>query len=62
MHGGEDYELLFTVNEQGLDEVRQMPDVNVIGIITDAREGIRLTTSEEKVHPITAQGWNHFKK
>ena len=62
LHGGEDYELLFTIDDKDIDEVRYMPDVFIIGNITPANEGIRLTTSSDVTHPLSAQGWNHFKK
>jgi thiamine-monophosphate kinase len=61
MHGGEDYELLFTINPTDFEAIRYMPDVNIIGEILPASEGIRLLTSGGNYHPITAQGWNHFK-
>ena len=61
LHGGEDYELLFTINEKDLEKIRFMPDVFIIGDITDASDGITLHTSGGNIHPISAQGWNHFK-
>jgi thiamine-monophosphate kinase len=61
LHGGEDYELLFTINEKDLEKIRFMPEVFIIGEIIEAKEGITLHTSGGNIHPITAQGWNHFK-
>jgi thiamine-monophosphate kinase len=61
LHGGEDYELLFTIDESDLDKIRFMPDVFIIGEICDLKDGITLHTSGGNIHPITAQGWNHFK-
>jgi thiamine-monophosphate kinase len=62
LHGGEDYELLFTIDEKDIEKIRFMPEVFIIGEITDAAEGIKLHTTGGNIHDITAQGWNHFKK
>jgi thiamine-monophosphate kinase len=61
LNGGEDYELLFTVSADDYETLQYMPDVYIIGEITDAKEGVRLLTSGGSYYPITAQGWNHFK-
>ena len=61
LHGGEDYELLFCIAPADLEAIRYMPDVNIIGEISDARKGIQLITTAGNYHQITAQGWNHFK-
>ena len=62
LHGGEDYELLFTIDEKDLEKIRFMPEVFIIGEITDLSEGITLHTTGGNIHPITEQGWNHFKE
>jgi thiamine-monophosphate kinase len=62
LHGGEDYELLFTIDEKDLDKIRFMPEVFIIGEITDASDGVKLHTTGGNVHDITAQGWNHFRE
>ncbi|MBK8347563.1 MAG: thiamine-phosphate kinase [Saprospiraceae bacterium] len=62
LHGGEDYELLFTIDEKDLESIRFMPEVFIIGEMTDPSEGITLHTTGGNIHPITAQGWNHFKE
>lgn len=61
LNGGEDYELLFCFSASDIEKVRTMPDVNIIGEIVHASEGIHLHTTEAKIHPIKAQGWDHFK-
>lgn len=61
LHGGEDYELLFTIQESDLEEIRYMPDVSIIGVITDPKNGVLLKTEAGSFHTVTAQGWNHFK-
>ena len=60
LNGGEDYELLFTVDEKDLEKVRYMPSVYIIGEITDAEDGIMLHTTGGNRHALKAQGWNHF--
>ncbi len=61
LSGGEDYELLFTVNPKDLDKVKYMPDIYIAGEVVDESEGIILNTKGGNRHPIKAQGWNHFK-
>ncbi len=60
LNGGEDYELLFTIDPDDMDKVRYMPDVFIIGDIVSSDDGITLHTTGGKVHPLKAQGWNHF--
>jgi len=62
LSGGEDYELLFTVDPNDLEKVKYMPDVYLIGEIVPAGDGITLHTSGGQVHPLKAQGWNHFEE
>ena len=62
LSGGEDYELLFTVDPQDLPKVRVMPDIYLMGDIVKADEGVKLHTTGGNIHPITAQGWQHFDK
>jgi thiamine-monophosphate kinase len=60
LSGGEDYELLFTVDPKDLDKVRFMDSVYIIGEIVPKEDGIMLHTSGGQRHTITAQGWKHF--
>ncbi|NNE26811.1 MAG: thiamine-phosphate kinase [Saprospiraceae bacterium] len=62
LNGGEDYELLFTVDEKDLEKIRFMPGVYIIGEITDEEEGLKLHTTGGNIHPLKAQGWKHFEK
>jgi thiamine-monophosphate kinase len=61
LHGGEDYELLFTIAEKDLEKVRFMPEVFIIGEITDPEDGIKLHTTGGNIYDLNSQGWNHFK-
>ncbi|MTB51681.1 thiamine-phosphate kinase [Lewinella sp. W8] len=61
LSGGEDYELLFTIDPGEVEKVRFLPDLFIAGEITEASEGVQLHTTGGNIHPITAQGWNHFE-
>jgi thiamine-monophosphate kinase len=62
LNGGEDYELLFTIDEKDLELVKYMPGVFIIGEIIPAKDGIKLHTTGGNIHDLKAQGWNHFKE
>lgn len=59
LHGGEDFELLFTVP---LELQERMDDLGVpiIGYITPAAQGCVMVTPQGQEIPLTAQGWNAF--
>ncbi len=60
LNGGEDYELLFTINPKDTDKVRFLPDIYIAGEILDAKDGVKLNTKGGKLHDLKAQGWKHF--
>lgn len=60
LSGGEDYELLFTIEEKDLPAVRLLPDIYIMGEIVPKEDGIKLHTKGGNIHPIKAQGWDHF--
>ena len=60
MGGGEDYELLFTIDQKDFDKIKSSPDLTVIGHITQDSESINLITKAEQSVPITSQGWKSF--
>ena len=62
LSGGEDYELLFTIQQSDFEKIKLNPDISVIGHICDAAEGNHLITKSGNQHKIIAQGWNAFKK
>ncbi|MEZ4910986.1 MAG: thiamine-phosphate kinase [Saprospiraceae bacterium] len=61
LHGGEDYELLFTVDPSDIEKIRYMPEVFIIGEITPPSDGLVLHTTGGNIHNLKAQGWNHFE-
>lgn len=61
LSGGEDYELLFTIAQSEYDKLVLNEQISVIGYMTDAEEGMHITTRGGSTHKLTAQGWNAFK-
>lgn len=62
LSGGEDYELLFTIQQSDYDKIVLNEQISVVGYITEAEEGAHIITRSDKKHPLTAQGWNAFGK
>jgi len=62
MSGGEDYELLFTIQKEDVSKIVEIPGVTVIGEILDASEGVRLFGRSGGSTSIKAQGWNAYDK
>lgn len=60
LSGGEDYELLFTIDPKDLDKVKYLPDIYIMGDIVEQKDGVKLHTKGGNIHAIKAQGWNHF--
>lgn len=61
LSGGEDYELLFTIDQADFPKIKGNPNLTVIGHMTAKSEGVHLITRANTKIPITAQGWNSFK-
>ncbi|HKR60789.1 MAG TPA: thiamine-phosphate kinase [Pyrinomonadaceae bacterium] len=62
LHGGEDFELLFTVNPQNVSKLPVKVDgvsVTCIGEIKKAEAGIRISEGS-RVWELKAEGWQHF--
>lgn len=63
LNGGEDYELLFTIPVAEHDNIRNHPDMTILGHMTVADEGACLVLAGSgNVIPLQAQGWNPLKK
>jgi len=62
LSGGEDYELLFTLNPRDVDKIKYLPDIYIIGEMVPAADGIHLHTKGGHRHALTAQGWTHFSQ
>ncbi|MGQ9846278.1 MAG: thiamine-phosphate kinase [Bacteroidales bacterium] len=62
LHGGEDYELLFTVSAEHLNKLLSIPTISIIGKITHADEGISLILQGNHKVDLESKGWNSFQK
>ena len=62
LSGGEDYELLFTINPKDKSIIDKNHDIAIIGAITDALLGVKLHTKGGNFHDIIAMGWDGMKK
>jgi thiamine-monophosphate kinase len=60
LSGGEDYELLFTMQQEDYDKIVLNENISVIGYITESAEGTTIITKGGNKFPITALGWNAF--
>lgn len=62
MNGGEDYELLFTVDVNDFEKVKAIQGVHVIGHMLEKAEGEYLISNGGSLYPIEAQGFNHMRE
>lgn len=60
LNGGEDYELLFTIDQKDFPKLEKHPDIHFIGHVTEEKEGKYLVTKSETAVALKAQGWKHF--
>lgn len=59
LNGGEDYELLFTIDPKDAEKIKYSLDIRIIGEITKAADGINLHTTGGNIKELIAQGWQH---
>ncbi len=60
LSGGEDYELLFTIEQKEFPKIKGNPNLTVLGHMTHKNEGAHLISRNGSKIPLTAQGWNSF--
>jgi len=60
LSGGEDYELLFTIDPKDHDSLVLNEQVSVIGYMTEPEKGKKIITKGGNTFDIIAQGWNAF--
>ena len=60
LSGGEDYELLFTIDQKEFPKIKGNPNLTVLGHMTHKNEGAHLISRNDAKIPLTAQGWNSF--
>jgi len=58
LNGGEDYELLFTIEQSDFEKVKGHPHLSIIGHMTDEASGYNMVTGLGQQIELTAQGWN----
>lgn len=64
LNGGEDYEILFTIDQKDYQKFQSEagPNIYAIGYITDTSKGYRMITTGGSEVDLVAQGWKAFKK
>ena len=62
LSGGEDYELLFTIDINDYEKVKNIREFTVIGHITNESKGYNMIAKAGTVHELKAQGWNALNK
>ena len=62
LNGGEDYELLFTIDQKDHKKLEKHADIHFIGHIDESAKGKSLVTKKGNVVALQAQGWQHFEK
>lgn len=58
LSGGEDYELLFTIDQKDYEAISKHGNISVVGHITEPEKGKTIITRGGNNYPLTAQGWN----
>ena len=61
LSGGEDYELLFTIDQAEYPKIKGNPNLTVVGHMTDKKEGAHLISRSNAKIALEAQGWNALK-
>ncbi len=62
LSGGEDYELLFTIDPKDYDKVKDLTTIHPIGHIVEAGQGANMYSSSGQLVKLIAQGWDSFKQ
>ncbi|MEN9699827.1 MAG: thiamine-phosphate kinase [Bacteroidota bacterium] len=60
LNGGEDYELLFTIQQKDFELVQSNPNFTIIGHMTNAADGTYFVDKSGSAIPLKAQGWKQF--
>ena len=61
LSGGEDYELLFTIDPKDKEIVDQHPDISFIGEMLDANLGVKLHTKGDNYYDLISLGWDGLR-
>jgi thiamine-monophosphate kinase len=60
LNGGEDYELLFTIDQADQEKLKKHPDIHMIGYIHERKDQLTMVTKQGNLVPLRAQGWDHL--
>ena len=60
LNGGEDYELLFTIDQKDFEKMKNHDDITTIGYMHAPDLGKVMVTNNKNTIELTAQGWIHF--
>ena len=60
LNGGEDYELVFTIDQKDHSKLEKHPDIHFIGYVQEAEKGNIMITKNENIKELKAQGFKHF--
>ena len=59
LNGGEDYELLFTIDQKDYPKIKDSQEVHIIGHITEEGTPAVMVTPQNSTIELRAQGWQH---
>ncbi len=62
LNGGEDYELLFTLPLDSYEKIKDIPEIRMIGHMTEKGSGVYMADQAGNKITLEAQGWNAFKQ
>ena len=62
LNGGEDYELLFTIEQKDYTKIKTNKQLTVIGHVTDDPINCNLINLKGEQIKLVAQGWKNFEK
>ena len=62
LNGGEDYELLFTVNQRDYDKIKDLKEVHIIGHITEQGMPAVMVTPQNTTIELRAQGFQGVRE
>jgi thiamine-monophosphate kinase len=60
LNGGEDYEILFTIDPKDYEKIKGNLDITVIGHCTEPNTGAKMITAAGQEFELIAQGWKAF--
>lgn len=60
LNGGEDYELLFSIDQADQEKIKKHPDIHMIGYVHNRKDQNVMITKQGNTIPLRAQGWDHF--